>query len=490
MRNGTIENFLSKTQNLFDLLKNLMPMLSVEDHSRSESHSAESQILQHNINYKFIYLLSVIISLGGLLFGFDLSIISGTVSAFSEHFELRETGIGLSVGCINIGAALGALLAGKLADSIGRKKTLLFCALLFSITGVGTGWAWNFPAFIISRMLSGVAVGIAALVCPMYIAEVSPSAIRGRLVALYQLAITAGILLAYLSNYFLLNTGENNWRWMFSSQTVPAMLFFAGLIFVSESPRWLIQRNQIKKAINILEKIGGREYANHELENIERSFNATSKSRQELAPKVVRHIIFLGIAVAFFSQAVGQNSLFSYAPQIFKEAGTAQNSAFFQSVILGVINLLFTFLAIATVDRYGRKLLLLIGSILLFVDSVALALSFSFHAPAIWILILVLSFIAIYAATLGPVTWVILSEIFPNRIRGKAMGAATLSLWISNFLTTASFPVMKVHLGMNYVFGIHSLICLAYFIFIIKKLPETKKKSLEGIESYFKNEHR
>jgi SP family arabinose:H+ symporter-like MFS transporter len=462
-----------------------MPALSIEDDSRLDGPTAESPIPQDKINYNFIYRLSVVVSLGGLLFGFDLSIISGTIASFSEHFNLQEGGIGLSVGCINIGAAIGALLAGRLADSFGRKKTLLFCALLFALTGVGTGWAGNFTAFIVFRMLSGMAVGIAALVCPMYIAEISPAAGRGRLVALYQLAITVGILLAYLSNYFLLHSGENNWRWMFSSQSAPAILFFAGLFFVTESPRWLVRKNRTKQAENILEKIGGSDYARRELNHIENSFRITNQSGHGLGLKLVGYIIFLGIMVAFFSQAVGQNSLFSYAPEIFKEAGTAQNSAFFQSVILGVINLVFTFFAIGTVDRYGRKRLLLIGATLLFIDSVALALCFTFQAPATWILIFILSFIAIYAATLGPVTWVLLSEIFPNRIRGKAMGAATLSLWISNFLTTASFPVMKAHLGMNYVFGIHSLICLAYVVFIIKKLPETKQKSLEEIESFF-----
>ncbi len=464
-----------------------MSELLTDEYSLLSNRINESQVQKHEINYRFIYSLCVAVSLGGLLFGFDLSIISGTVAAFSNHFNLQSTGIGLSVGCINLGAALGALLAGKFSESLGRKKTLLFCAFLFAITGAGTGWAGNFTAFIMFRFLSGVSVGIAALVCPMYIAEISPASIRGRLVTLYQLAITIGILFAYLSNYLLLNTGENNWRWMFSSQSAPAILFLAGLFFIPESPRWLIHKKRTKEAAVILEKVGGREYAVNELKTIENSFSGPANTgHPDIGQKMVMHIIFLGIMVAFFSQAVGQNSLFSYAPEIFKGAGTAQHSAFFQAVILGVINLLFTFLAIATIDRYGRKRLLLFGSAFLFLDAIALSVCFYFQAPAIWILIFVLGFIAIYAATLGPVTWVILSEMFPNRIRGKAMGAATLSLWISNFLTTSSFPVMKAYLGMHYVFGIHSLICLAYLVFIIKMLPETKRKSLEEIELFFK----
>lgn len=434
-------------------------------------------------NRRYIYTISAIAALGGLLFGFDLAIISGAIHFFSQHFQLDEFNTGWAVGCINIGAAIGALISGKASDSLGRKKMLLICALLFAVTGVGTGWAPNFPAFIIFRILSGIAIGSAALVCPVYIAEISPAPLRGRLVAFYQLAITLGILLAYFSNYLLLNTGINNWRWMFSSQTVPSLLFFAGLLIVSESPRWLIGKKRDPEAIKVLEKIGGREYAEAEDKAIRESFKNKSKENvRSLFKKDVFHIVIIGVLIAIFSQAGGQNSILSYAPEIFKQAGMAEDSAFLQSVVLGLILSVFTFIAIATIDKTGRKNLLMYGALLLAIDAISLTIAFHFNADSMVILILVLAFIAIYSATLGPVTWVVLSEIFPNRIRGNAMSLATLSLWVSNFFTVSLFPVMKSQLGIGITFGIHGLICLIYFVVVYFKIPETKGKSLEEIE--------
>ena len=434
-------------------------------------------------NKGYIYLISAIAALGGLLFGFDLAIISGTVKYFSSYFKLDDVDTGWAVGCINLGSALGALIAGKLSDKLGRKKSLLLCAFLFAITGIGTGWATSFLVFIFFRVLSGVAVGTAALVCPMYIAEISPAPFRGRLVAFYQLAITAGILLAYLSNYLLLDTGINNWRWMFSSQAIPSMLFFFGLFMVFESPRWLIMKNFTERAVNILKRIGGDDYASHESNAIVKSFHHEVKENlRELFSKNIRGILFIGIMVAIFSQAGGQNSLFSYAPDIFKQAGFSEDSAFLQSVLLGLINFIFTFIAITTIDKLGRKKLLMVGSILLSIDALALAAAFALHFSGVWVLVFVLAFISIFAATLGPVTWVALSEIFPNRVRGNAMSVATLTLWITNFFTVASFPVMKTHFGLPVTFCIHAAICFIYFVFVKAKMPETKGRSLEEIE--------
>ena len=450
------------------------------------------------INRSYVYLISAIAALGGVLFGFDLVIISGTVPFFTRHFDLNAFQTGWAVGCINLGAAIGALIGGKLSDSLGRKKLLMGCAVLFAITGAGTGWAGNFLLFILFRMLSGVAVGAAALVCPMYVAEISPAPMRGRMVSFYQLSIVIGILLAYLSNYLLLNTGVNNWRWMFSSQSVQSMLFFVGLFFVAESPRWLIRKRRIEEAEAVLERIGGRDYTISEAAQIKASFSPTAdapaagtapadrpaarEAVSDLFRKDVCPIVFIGIVVAVFSQAVGQNSLFSYAPELFRQAGMAQDSAFLQSIIIGVINFVFTFIAISTIDKIGRKKLLQYGSILLGLDALALSGAFYWHLPGAWVLVFVLTFIAIYSATLGPVTWVALSEIFPNRIRGNALALATLALWITNFFTTASFPVMKQHWGLPVTFGFHAILCFVYFLFIWRRIPETKGKSLEEIE--------
>ena len=436
------------------------------------------------VNRTYVYLISAIAALGGVLFGFDLVIISGTVSFFTRHFTLNEFQTGWAVGCINLGAACGALIGGKLSDTLGRKKLLMACAVLFALTGVGTGWAGSFPLFVSFRILSGVAVGAAALVCPMYVAEISPSSMRGRMVSFYQLSIVIGILLAYLSNYLLLNTGDNNWRWMFSSQSVPSLLFFLGLFFVAESPRWLIRKGRNDEAQAVLTRIGGHEYAHAEASQIKASFSQeTRETVRDLFRKDLWPIVFIGIVVAVFSQAVGQNSLFSYAPVLFRQAGMAQDSAFLQSIIIGVINFIFTFIAIGTIDKVGRKKLLQYGSMLLCLDALALSAAFYWQWPGVWVLVFVLAFIAIYSATLGPVTWVALSEIFPNRVRGNALALATLALWITNFFTTASFPIMKQYWGLPLTFGFHAILCFVYFLFVRDRMPETKGKSLEEIEN-------
>jgi len=435
------------------------------------------------INRQYVYLISAIAALGGVLFGFDLVIISGTVPFFTQFFRLDAFQTGWAVGCINLGAALGALLAGKLSDSLGRRRLLMLCAGLFALTGAGTGWAMSFPLFVGFRILSGVAVGAAALVCPMYVAEISPATMRGRMVSFYQLSIVIGILLAYLSNYLLLSIGDDNWRWMFSSQSAPSLLFFVGLFLVAESPRWLIRKGRHEEAGGVLTRIGGPDYAQAEAAQIQASFAQESREavgdlfRKELWP-----IVFIGIVVAVFSQAVGQNSLFSYAPELFRQAGMGQDSAFLQSIIIGVINFLFTFVAIGTIDKLGRKKLLQYGSVLLGLDALALSGAFYWQLPGAWVLVFVLTFIAIYAATLGPVTWVALSELFPNRIRGNALALATLALWITNFFTTASFPIMKQHWGLPLTFGLHALLCFVYFLFVRLRMTETKGKSLEEIE--------
>lgn len=435
------------------------------------------------LNYQYLIGICTIAALGGVLFGFDLAIISGTVASFTQVFQLNEWWQGFAVGCINIGAAIGALFSGKLAEAIGRKKVLLGCAILFAITGVSTGWANNFTVFLISRIASGAAVGAAALVCPIYLAEISPSTVRGRVVSFYQLAITFGLILAYLSNYLLLNVGDNNWRWMFSSQALPSLLFFVGLFFVPESPRWLIGKGKNQKADTILKTIGGELYANEEIKSIKASFSQVIKENfADIFNKNVVHIVWIGIFVAVFSQIDGQNSLLSYAPEIFKQVGFGQDTAFLQTVLIGVMFFVFTFVAISTIDKIGRKKLLLIGSVLLALICFAVSICFSINAPGYFMVIGVMLFIAVYASTLGPVTWVALSEIFPNKIRGNAMAVSTLALWIANFFTTWAFPIMQKNFGLPITFGIHGFICLAYFFYVTKYVPETKGKSLEEIE--------
>ncbi|TWF40362.1 SP family arabinose:H+ symporter-like MFS transporter [Chitinophaga polysaccharea] len=435
------------------------------------------------INKRYVFLVCAITALGGVLFGFDLVTISGAIQFVGNHFQLNDYEKGWAVGCINLGCIIGSILAGRLSDRWGRRKLLIFCAVLFIVTGVGTGFSVSFNMFVTVRILSGVAVGAAALVCPMYTAEISPAHLRGRMVSFYQLAITVGILLAYLSNYLLLNTGISNWRWMFTAQSVPALFFFIGLVAIAESPRWLIRKNRISEAQRILAKIGGVDYARQQVALIASSSSQALNERfMDILKKNVFPITSIGLVIAIFSQAVGQNSLFSYAPEIFKQAGMGVKTAFIQSFIIGIINFIFTFIAISLIDKAGRRSLLQFGSVLLLADALLLAAAFYFHWNGMWTLVFVLGFIAVYSSTIGPVTWVALSEIFPNRIRGNAMSAATLALWLTNFFTTASFPVLKMRVGLPGTFLIHGAICFIYFLFIQKRVPETKGKSLEEIE--------
>lgn len=431
---------------------------------------------------RYIFLVATVTALGGLLFGYDIANISGTIQFFTSYFSLNEYEVGWAVGCISVGAAVGALIAGKLSDISGRKKVLLWAAILFAVTGVGTGWAENFTLFVVFRISSGIAIGCATVLCPIYIAEISPARYRGKLVAYYQLAITLGVLLSYLSNYLLLNSGQNNWRWMFSSQSVPAILFFAGLFLVPESPRWLIMRGRDRESRTILEKIGGPFFAESEVRAIQASFLGKAKENfNQIFDGRYRTIIVTGIGIAIFSQIGGPFT--AYAPEIFKDAGIMQDSAFLQSIIIGFILFVFTLVAITTVEKAGRRQLLLYGAALLMVISGAVAIAFYYHIPGIWILVFALINTAIYAATVGPVSWVVLSEIFPNRIRGSAMSLATLSLWVANFLNTASFPVIRANFGMPAAFGIYTPLFLVFLVFVYRRVPETKGKSLEQIEN-------
>lgn len=436
-----------------------------------------------NFNKSFIYLSCAVAGLGGLLFGFDIAIISGTIRFFAEYYLLNDFETGWAVSSISVGAGIGAMISGKLSDVFGRKRLLFLSAILFAVTGLGTGWAPNFYTFIVFRIISGIAVGSVALVCPMYIAEISPAFIRGRLISFYQLSITLGVLIAYFTNYLLLGTGENNWRWMFSSQSLPALLFFFFLFFVPESPRWLVMVGQVSEAKKVLLR-SGNIFSTDEINSIKKSFNANEKvNLQSLFDKKTIKLIMAGIVVAFFSQTGGP--LISYAPEILGKVGMSEESSFFQSILIGLTLFLFTLIALFTVDSLGRKKLLLVGVLLLCIDTFLLSFAIRFNMSPFLQLVLIISFIAIYAATIGPVTWVLLSEIFPNQLRGLGMSVATLSLWVSNFLLLGSFPVLKSQIGMSFTFAIYSGMFLLYFIYLKIFIPETKNKSLEEIQAAF-----
>jgi MFS transporter, SP family, arabinose:H+ symporter len=433
-------------------------------------------------NQSYILLVSVVSALGGLLFGFDTAIISGTISFIEPYFNLNEYTLGWAVSSILIGCAAGAMAAGKLSDMLGRKKVLLICALLFALTGIGTGLSHSLLVFVLFRIAGGLAVGAAAMVAPMYIAETVPASVRGRLVSLYQLAIVSGILLAYLSNY-LLNDVQNNWRWMFASQALPAVLFFICLFLVPETPRWLVKKKRKEEAEKILAKVGGDAYSKAEVQAIEQSFHNEQEERlEELFYPQFRKVVGIGIVIAIFQQVTGINAILYYAPEIFKKTGVDTQNVLLQTIGIGLVMFLFTLVAIRLVDKAGRKLLLFWGCLLMAVSLVVVAICFQYsYFDNYIVLVFLMLYIAGFSASLGAVTWVILSEIFPNRIRGAALSVSTLILWIADFAASFTFPLLNKKLGVAATLLIFAALCVVYLFYIKWKVPETKGKTLEQL---------
>lgn len=432
-------------------------------------------------------LASGVAALGGLLFGFDTAIISGTIPYIKTYFGLDEYMLGWSVSSILIGCAVGAMFAGKIADRFGRKLSLITCAILFAVSGIGAGFSESLSVFILFRLIGGLGVGAAAMVSPMYIAEIAPAKLRGRLVACYQMAIVIGILIAYFTNYLLDSIGDNNWRWMFASQAVPSLFFFVLLLLVPETPRWLVMKGRKKEAAVILEKISKGMSSSKELSEIEKSFHHEHRGTLKLLlTKAYRPVLFIGILIAVFQQVTGINAIIYYAPVIFKETGISSSSSLLQTIIIGVVNVISTFVAIGLVDKVGRRKLLLIGCILMGISLIAVGLCFHFSFFDYYIvLIFMLLYVASFGATMGAVVWVYISEIFPNLIRSLALSIATLSLWLADFAVTLSFPIMAKQLGVATTMTCYSIFCFIAFIYMFFKVKETKGKSLEEIENLF-----
>ena len=437
------------------------------------------------VNFRYLLTISLVTALGGLLFGFDISVISGTIPFLQEVFNLNEAMKGWVVSSALIGCILGASIAGRLGDKFGRKKVLLVTSILFAVSAIGSGVANSIPTFVLYRILGGLAVGGASVLAPMYIAEVSPAHVRGRMVSINQLTIVIGISLAYYSNYFLLQIGENAWRWMFAAEALPALFFFFALFIVPESPRWLVARNEENKAKKVLEKVAGTDFARFELSEIKASLVGNEKrgTLKQLFKKKYSFILFLGIFLAVFQQWSGINVIFFYAPDIFAKANLGVDAALFQTTLIGIMNVVFTILAMRVIDKLGRKQLMLIGAAGMAVCYIVIGFLFSTGRTNDWLL---LTFIiitpAFFAFGLGPTVWVVLSEIFPNKIRGAAMSVATLSLWIACYLLTLTFPVFVELFNASNTFWLYAVICIIGFLVIFKYLPETKGISLEKLE--------
>ena len=461
----------------------------------------ESSNLKAELHLGYIWLISAVAALGGLLFGWDWVVIGGAKPFFQRYFQLTsEAQIGWANSCALIGCFVGALVAGALSDKFGRKRLLILSAFLFAITSLGNALAVNFSIFIFWRMLGGVAIGLASNLSPMYIAEVAPARMRGKLVSINQLTIVVGILLAQVINWslvrhlpagatdeFIRNSwfGQQGWRWMFGLTAVPSLLFFVGMFFVPESPRWLAKNGKSENAKSILQRIGGENYGAAVMTEINSTLAGEEVQRVRFAdlldPKMAK-VLVLGVTLAVFQQWCGINVIFNYAEEIFKAAGYDISSVLSNIAWTGSVNLAFTFVALGVVDRGGRRPLMLFGAAGLAV--IYLVLGFCYHASVtgLPVLLLVLSAIACYSMSLAPVTWVVISEIFPNRIRGAAMSVAVSALWLACFLLTFTFPLLNARLGPAGTFWLYAAICVLGFVFIFYKLPETKNKSLEQIE--------
>jgi sugar porter (SP) family MFS transporter len=453
-------------------------------HYRAVYHHKKGNSRLEQKDGVFLLLVTCAAALGGLLFGFDTAVISGAVPFIKTYFQLDDITLGWAVSSLLVGCIVGVVASGKPADVIGRRNTLLIAALLFLASAVGSALAHHLSVFISFRFIGGMGVGAASTLAPMYISEISPARNRGSLVSLNQLAIVIGILVAFFSNYFLASIGPDSWRWMLGVMAVPALLFFVTLLFIPESPRWLVQKERKQEAYGILERINGAEAAKAEMNAIEQAIAQEERvSLRVLLSRKIRPLIVLGVVAAVFSQITGINSIMYYAPMIFAKTGLAIDSALMQTIAVGGVNLLFTFVAIRYIDRFGRKPLLVGGAVGMTVSLFVLAVAFYLQQfGGFLVLIFVLVYIASFAASFGPVTWVLIAEIYPNKLRSEAMSIAIVSLWAGCFLVSLTFPYMLNVLGGGTAFFVFGVMCIIYLTFIFLKVPETKGRSLEELE--------
>lgn len=459
----------------------------------------------NHYNRRYLLGISLVSAMGGLLFGYDWVVIGGAKPFYEPFFGITGRAFlqGWAMSCAIIGCLAGAVLSGYLSDRYGRKKLLLLSASLFMIASPGTGAAGTFTEFVIFRILGGMGIGLASNLSPMYIAEVTPGHVRGRFVSLNQLTIVIGILAAQLVNWNIaepvpegatLNdirnswNGQSGWRWMFYACTAPATLFFLLMWLVPESPRWLAKHpSKQGAALRILTKIGGEKFAQSELDSINETLVESREATSSVLfnDKGIRKIMVIGIVLAVFQQWCGINVIFNYAQEVFSGAGYSVSDILFNIVITGSVNLIFTFVGMFTVDRLGRKALMLIGAGGLAGIYAVVGSMYFLKIQGLPLLIMVVAAIACYAMSLAPVTWVVLSEIFPNRIRGMAMAVATFALWAACFVLTYTFPILNDLFGASGTFWLYGIVCVLGFIFILRKLPETKGRTLEEIEKDF-----
>ena len=439
----------------------------------------------------YVIAVTVVAAIGGLIFGFDTAIVAGATRYMKDQFSLNSLQEGLAVSIVLIGCMFGAGLAGPISDRIGRRRFMLVSAVLFLASAVGCALARTIPGFLAFRFVGGLGIGSASVLSPLYIAEISPARIRGALVSVNQMAIVTGILLAFLVNWLFAGAGPSNWRYMYATGAIPSVVFFLLLLRVPESPRWLVKKGREEEAAHVLTRVDTPEAAARGLRDIKETLALEEGSFGELFKPGFRRPILIAIVLAVFQQITGINAILYYAPRIFESAGFARMSAIGQSTIIGFANMLFTVVAIVLADRVGRRPLLLVATGGMGVSLVLLGAAFRYQfLPASALLFVILLYIAFFASAMGPLVWVVMAEIFPIRMRGAAMGLATLILWFADFVVTLTFPVISDKLNASAAFWIYAAMCVFDLVFMIFYLPETKGKSLEEIERHWLKEDR
>ena len=434
---------------------------------------------------RYAYRIATVAAAAGLLFGFDIAVINGALVFLRAQFALSELQTEIAAGALLLGCAAGASIAGSLSDWLGRRRILMVAAALFAISSLGAALPRNLGEFIAARLAAGVATGIASMLAPLYIAENSPSRIRGRLVTFNQWAIVSGILLAYLVNWMLAGLGPQCWRWMFAAAAAPALVFWIGLIFVPESPRWLVKQQLDYEALQVLVRLEGASQAAHELREIQDTVREEEDSLRQLLEPAFRRPLVIAVTLAVLQQITGVNTVFYYASLIFHDqVGTRSTaSALGLNVIIGCINFLATIVAIWMIDRAGRKPLLLVSSAGMAVSLVVLGAAFLVHpVPAGLVLLVILAYVVSFGVGMGPGVWVLMSELFPTRIRGRAMAIATVALWLASLLLTVTFLSLVSAFGPSATFWLYAALSVLTFVFLWRVVPETKGKSLEQIE--------
>lgn len=465
--------------------------------------------MKENANIGYVIFLSAVAAIGGILFGYDTAVISGTLSGVTSQFSLDTMQLGWFVGCALIGSIAGVSVAGILGDNLGRKKTMLASAVLFSVSAIGCAISRDFTELVIYRIIGGVGIGIVSIISPIYISEVAVASKRGTLVSMYQLAITAGFLLAYLANWWILDISQSTrfpsdsmnlllvdecWRGMFGSETFPALLFLIVIFFIPESPRWLITRGKGDKAAAILQRIYASENeARKQMEATQESIQGESSSEWKalLSPGILKAVV-IGCAIAILGQFMGVNAVLYYGPEIFSKAGLAGGDALFSQVLVGVVNMLTTVIALLIIDRVGRKQLVYWGVSGMILSLLMIGLYFAAGEQlglGNWFMLtFFLFYVFCCAISISAVVFVLLSEMYPNSVRGLAMSVAGLALWMGTYLIGQLTPWMLEHLSPAGTFFLFAGMCVPYILIMWKEVPETTGKTLEEIEKFWKKD--